>query len=73
MRRMLLLVVPLATLAGCTRYEGPLEVRKKQRADAPGYTIDEQEQRSRERNTIVEDDRRIGPSGGIGRVGPIGR
>ncbi|HUR54461.1 MAG TPA: hypothetical protein VMZ71_10040 [Gemmataceae bacterium] len=72
MRKMLLLV-PLLALAGCTRYEGPMDVRKKSRPDAPGYTIEEQQQRARERWTVVEDDRRIGPNGGIDRVGPIGR
>ena len=72
MRKMLLLV-PLLALAGCTRYEGPLEVRKKARPDAAGYTIDEQQQRARERWNVVEDDRAIGPKGGIDRVGPIGR
>ena len=72
MRKMLLLV-PLLALAGCTRYEGPLEVRKKNRADTPGYNIDEQQQRARERYSVVEDDRAIGPKGGIDRVSPIGR
>jgi len=71
--RKLLLLIPLLTLAGCTRYEGPMEVRKKNRADAPGYTIEEQQQRARERYSVVEDDRRIGPNGGIDRVSPIGR
>jgi hypothetical protein len=71
--RKVILLVPLLALAGCTRYEGPMEVRKKNRADAPGYTIDEQQQRARERTTVVEDDRRIGPGGGIDRVSPIGR
>jgi predicted small lipoprotein YifL len=71
--RKILLLVPLLALAGCTRYEGPLEVRKKNRADAPGYTIEEQQQRARERYSIVEDDRAVGPKVGIDRVGPIGR
>ena len=71
--RKILLLVPLLALAGCTRYEGPMEVRKKNRPDAPGYTIDEQKQRARERWSVVEDDRAAGPSGYIDRVGPIGR
>ena len=72
MRKMLLLV-PLLALAGCTRYEGPLEVRKKSRPDAAGYTIDEQKQRARERWNVVEDDRAVAPNTFIDRVGPIGR
>ena len=73
MRRMLVLLVPLAALAGCTRYEGPLEVRKKDRADAPGYTIPEQRQRARERNTFIEDDPRLYPGAQVDRPDPIGR
>lgn len=70
--RKLLLLVPLLALAGCTRYEGPMEVRKKNRPDTPGYSLDEQRQRARERYTTVEDDRSV-PSAYIDRVGPIGR
>ena len=72
MRRTLTLLVPLL-LAGYTRYEGPLEVRKKDRADAPGYSIPEQRARARERNTFIEDDPRLYPGGGIDRPSPIGR
>ena len=73
MRRTLLLLLPLLTLAGCTRYEGPLEVRRKDRADAPGYTIEEQERRGRERYAIPEDDPRIGPKAYADRPSPTGR
>src|SRR3954451_1803936 len=48
MRRMLKPLVLLVACVGCTRYEGPLEVRKKDRADAPGYTIPEQRKRANE-------------------------
>ena len=74
MRRMLKVLVPLVALAGCkTRYEGPLEVRQKDRADAPGYTIPEQRQRARERNTFIEDDPRTVPGAQVDRPSPIGR
>jgi hypothetical protein len=73
MRRTLLLLVPLLGLASCTRYEGPLEVRRKERADAPGYTIPEQQVRARERNTFLEDDRRVAPNAYVDRPGGIGR
>lgn len=72
MRRTILLVAVLA-VAGCSRFEGPLEVRQKGRADSPGYTIDEQERRARERWTVIEDDFRVGPRGYVDRVDPIGR
>ena len=73
MRRTLLLLGVLCVIAGCTRYEGPLEVRKKDRADAPGYTIPEQRVRARERNTFIEDDPRLYPSAQGGSPSPIGR
>ncbi|MBA4065610.1 MAG: hypothetical protein C0501_18225 [Isosphaera sp.] len=73
MRRIVLPVLLLAGLAGCTRFAGPREVRNFDRADAPGYTIDEQQRRGRERLAITEDDPRIGPSPGISRPSPIGR
>ncbi|MDB5307065.1 MAG: hypothetical protein JWO38_1267 [Gemmataceae bacterium] len=76
MRRMLLLL-PLLGLAACSRYEGPREVyqknRRGDRADLPGYTIDEQKQRARERNPLFEDDRELGPKTYIDRPGGVGR
>ncbi len=70
-RRMFVLM--LAALAGCTRYSGPIETRQMGRADVPGYTIDEQKKRGRERLAISEDDYRIGPKGYIDRPSPTGR
>jgi hypothetical protein len=61
----------IVALAGCTRYEGPLEVRKKDRADAPGYTIPEQRKRANERLAIPFDDARKYPDGGIGGYDPV--
>ncbi len=72
MRRRLL-VLSLIALAGCNRYSGPLETRQMGRADAPGYTIPQQQQRGRERLSISEDDFRIGPKGYIDRPSPTGR
>lgn len=73
MRWKLIILLPLMALAGCTRFEGPLEVRKKDRADSPGYSIPEQRQRARERNTFIEDDRRILPGAEVDRPSPTGR
>ena len=70
-RRMLVLGV--IVLAGCNRFTGPVETRQMPRADAAGYSIYEQQQRGRERNSVSEDDFRIGPKGYIDRVSPTGR
>ena len=72
MRRLVLLSA-LLTLTGCDRFSGPLETRQLRRADAPGYTIYEQQVRGRERLSITEDDFRIGPKGYIDRPSPTGR
>ena len=72
MRRRLL-VLGVIALAGCSRFSGPLETRQLPRADAPGYDIEEQKKRGRERNSVSEDDFRIGPKGYIDRVSPTGR
>jgi hypothetical protein len=72
-RFLLLLALTWLGVAGCTRYAGPLAVRQMGRADAPGYSIAEQEVRGRERLTITEDDWRIGPKAYIDRVSPTGR
>ncbi len=72
MRRRLLLLAVLS-LTGCNRFSGPLESRQQGRADAPGYSIEEQKVRGRERLSITEDDYRIGPKGYIDRPSPTGR
>lgn len=72
MRRRLLVLCVIA-LAGCDRFSGPLETRQMGRADAPGYDIEEQKKRGRERLAIPEDDFRIGPKGYIDRPSPTGR
>lgn len=72
MRRRLF-VLGLIVLTGCNRFSGPLETRQLPRADSPGYTIDEQKKRGRERMAISEDDYRIGPKGYIDRPSPTGR
>ena len=73
MRRTVLLVCLFLLSLGCTRYAGPVAVRHMGRADAPGYTIPEQERRGRERLTILEDDIRIGPKTYTDRPSPTGR
>lgn len=72
MRRRLF-VLGLIALTGCNRFSGPVETRQMGRADAPGYTIDEQKKRGRERLAVSEDDYRIGPKGYIDRPSPTGR
>lgn len=78
MRRRLVFLA-LVALAGCCQFSGPLETRRMGRADPkdekgyPLYTIEEQQQRGRERLAIPEDDFRIGPKGYIDRPSPIGR
>ena len=79
MRRMSLLAALLG-LGGCVGYQGPVETYQKNRAtprwdraDAPGYTIPEQEKRARSRFTLFEDDPRITPPTEIDRPGPTGR
>ena len=76
MKRLLTLVLVLAA-AGCLRYEGPREVYQKNRrgdhADLPGYTIDEQKERGRERLPLLEDNRERFPDGVADRPGGIGR
>lgn len=67
------LVLIAISAAGCNRFAGPVAVRQMGRADAPGYTIPQQEQRGRERYTILEDDIRIGPKAYADRPSPTGR
>lgn len=69
----ILLLLGLIALTGCNRFSGPVETRQLPRPDAPGYTIDEQKKRGRERLAISEDDFRIGPKGYIDRPSPTGR
>ena len=73
--RQLLLVLPLLAVVACSRYQGPLEVFKKNKADGgadkgvtggvgpdgrPVYSPAEQAVRARERTPIVPDDN-LGP------------
>ena len=75
--RRVLLMLPVLALAACSRFEGPREVYQKNRsgdrADLPGYTISEQQQRGRERLTTIDDDARLAPKTGADRPGGIGR
>jgi hypothetical protein len=75
--RRVILMLPILALAACSRYQGPREVYQKNRAgdhaDLPGYTIDEQKKRGRERLTTIEDDRTLYPNGFVDRPGGVGR
>jgi hypothetical protein len=73
MRRTLFLLCLFLSSIGCARFAGPVAVRQMGRADAPGYNIDEQQRRGRERLTILEDDIRIGPKAYADRPSPTGR
>ena len=73
MRRKLLLATLFLSAVGCTRFAGPIAVRHSGPADAPGYTIEEQQRRGRERYAIPEDDPRIGPKTYADRPSPTGR
>jgi hypothetical protein len=76
MRRVLLILLVL-TPAACQRYEGPREVYQKNRAgdraDLPGYTIEEQKQRGRERCPTLQDNPKLYPNGNADSPGGIGR
>jgi hypothetical protein len=73
MRQLLLVLVLASCGVGCTQVRGPIETRHLPRADAPGYTIPEQERRGRQRLSITEDDYSIGPKAFIDRPSPTGR
>jgi hypothetical protein len=73
MRRAFILTALFLSAVGCTRFAGPVAVRHSGRADAPGYSLEEQQRRGRERYTITEDDIRIGPKTYADRPSPTGR
>ena len=73
MHRKLVLISLFLLSVGCTRFAGPIAVRHSGRADAPGYSLEQQEQRGRERYAISEDDIRIGPKAYVDRPSPTGR
>lgn len=72
-RTLLLLGLGLMSLTGCRTIAGPFEARSKPKPDLPGYTIEEQERRGRDKFATFEDDRRIGPPTYIDRPSPTGR
>ena len=73
MTRIVALLLLAAAGAGCRNIAGPLEARGKSRPDLPGYTIEEQERRGRDRLATFEDDARIAPNTFINRPSPTGR
>jgi hypothetical protein len=72
-RKLILYGLGVMTLVGCRNVVGPLEARSKPKPDLPGYTIEEQERRARDKYAIPEDDWRVSPSGYIDRPSPVGR
>ncbi len=86
--RRLLLVLPLLAVVACSRYQGPLEVFKKNKADGgadkavtgglkpdgtPVYNPTEQAVRARERTPIIPDDNFGPPKTYADGPGMIGR
>jgi len=72
-RTILLGLIAILGTTGCRNIAGPFEARNKSRADLPGYSIEEQKRRGRDRLATFEDDRSVGPSGYIDRPSPTGR
>ncbi len=72
-RMILLAVLAASTLAGCKDFNGPRKAVMKPKPDLPGYSIEEQQRRGRDKYTIPEDNFRIGPSLNIDRPSPTGR
>jgi len=86
--RRLLLVLPLLAVAACSRYQGPLEIFKKNKADGgtdkavtgglkpdgkPVFSPTEQAVRARERTPIIPDDNFGPPKTYADGPGPYGR
>lgn len=69
MRRFVLPAVVLLSCAACTRFAGPIAVRQMDRADAPGYDLEEQAKRTRARLAFPDDDRAVGPKTNIDPTG----
>jgi len=72
MRRLFLLGVLL--LASCQNVLGPLQPRRPERVDDPLLSINQQEQRGRDRLSLPDDSPSVGPTGGgLVRPGENGR
>jgi hypothetical protein len=72
-RMILLAVLAASTIVGCKDFNGPRKAAMKPKPDLPGYSIEEQQRRGRDKLTIPEDNFRIGPSLNIDRPSPTGR
>jgi hypothetical protein len=68
------LLLAIAGLApvGCKDFQTARSMRGSERPDAPSYSIEEQERRTRGRYGIAEDDFRVGPKTDITRPDPTG-
>ena len=72
MDRLFLLGVLL--LAGCQNLVGPFQARRPERVDDPLLSINQQEQRGRDRLPLPDDSPSVGPTGGgLVRPGENGR
>jgi hypothetical protein len=72
MRQLFLLGVLL--LASCQNVVGPLQSRRPERVDDPLLSINQQEQRGRDRLSLPDDSASVGPTGGgLVRPGENGR
>ena len=77
-RAIILIVVVIATISGCSRYVGPLENRQKPPVNSLGpdgrpYNLDQQAVRARDKYSVPVDDFRVGPKIGFDAVDPTGR
>ena len=74
-RQRMILLAALVGFAsvGCKDFDGPRKAAVKPKPDLPGYTIEEQERRGRDKYTIPEDNFRNGPNLNIDRPSPTGR
>ena len=50
-----------------------VRLHRGDRPDLPGYTIEEQKARGKERLPLIDDDPTLYPAGGVDRPGGIGR
>jgi hypothetical protein len=69
MTRWTVLALILATGAGCRNVAGPLEARGKPKPDAPGYTIEEQQRRARDKYALPSDEPYLDAPGYLNRGG----
>jgi len=72
-RAIMIACVGMMALSGCCNIAGPFETWKKPKPDLPGYTIEEQRRRARDKYALQEEDWRVGPDGYADKPSPTGR